>query len=122
MPRTDTRGSVTGKLVQEQRRLTEPEIDELVSSYLCTNNVRAVARQLGLDRRTVSDILGRRSVVISPFALSEQQLGRAIHLYQVEHLTLAAVARQVGSKPNTVRDALLRRGVTMRKRWDYQSA
>ncbi|RIJ70331.1 hypothetical protein D1871_19695 [Nakamurella silvestris] len=108
--------------MQVQRHLNEHEVDEVVRLYAETNNVREVARQLELRRQTVSEILMRRGVDISPFALTDQQVGRAIELYEQDPLTLAAVARRIGSKPNTVRDALLRRDVVLRKRWDYQVA
>ncbi|RIJ70328.1 hypothetical protein D1871_19680 [Nakamurella silvestris] len=99
--------------------MNEHEVDEVVRLYAKTNNVREVARQLQLRRQTVSEILVRRSIDISPFALTEQQVERAIELYEQDRLTLAAVARRIDSRPNTVRDALLRRGVVLRKRWDH---
>jgi len=100
---------------QVHRRLREPEIDELVTSYLAGLTVYELARQFSIHRYTVSEILERRGVSRRYRKLSPEQLDLACTLYR-DGLSLTKVGNQLGRRAETVRQALMKAGVEIRSR------
>jgi DNA-directed RNA polymerase specialized sigma24 family protein len=100
---------------QVQRRLHEPEIDELVTSYLEGSTVYELAQQFSIHRHTVSEVLERREVSRRYRKLSPDQLRLACTLYE-EGLSLTKVGQRLGRRAETVRQALMKAGAEIRPR------
>lgn len=100
---------------QVQRRLSEPEVDELVRRYLEGSTVYELAHQFSIRRQTVSEILERRGVARRYQKISPEQLDLACTLY-ADGLSLTMVGKQLGRRAETVRQALMKAGVEIRSR------
>jgi len=100
---------------QVQRRLHDPEIDELITGYLNGSTVYDLADQFSIRRQTVSEILERRGVARRYRKLSLEQLDLACRLYREGH-TLTKVGSRLGRRAETVRQALMKAGVEIRPR------
>jgi len=100
---------------QVHRRLREPEIVELVTSYLAGSTVYELADQFSIHRQTVAEILERRGVARRYKRLSPEQLELACRLYK-SGLSLMKVGDHLGRRAETVRQALMKAGVEIRPR------
>jgi len=77
-------------------------------------NVRAVARDLGLSRTTVTRILNKHGVHASR-GMTETQLAEAAELYE-QGLSSFAIGKRLGFDSHTILNGLRRRGVAIRPR------
>lgn len=102
---------------QRQIRLTEDEIDDLVSAHLDGASSRELAARFGIHRTTVIAHLKRRGVPRrAPVSkLSTAQIRSAGAQYQAGD-TLQVLANRYGVDTSTVRNHLVRTGVPMRHR------
>jgi len=100
---------------QAQRRLREPEVNELVAGYLAGSTAYELASRFGVHRNTVLGILERRGVRRRYKKLSREQLDLACTLYK-GGLSLTKVGDQLGRRAETVRQALMKAGVEIRPR------
>jgi lambda repressor-like predicted transcriptional regulator len=100
---------------QVHRSLHDPEIDELVTSYLRGSTVYELAHQHSIHRQTVSEILERREVARRYQKLSPEQLDLAASLYR-NGASLTKVGEQLGRRAETMRQALMKAGVEIRSR------
>lgn len=95
------------KARQTQRRLREPEVEELVAGYLAGSTAYELAGQFGVHRNTVLGILERRGVPRRYQKLSPEQLDLACTLYR-GGLSLTKVGSRLGRRAETVRQALMK--------------
>lgn len=99
--------------VRRAKQLREREIDELVSRYRETNNMRQVARELRMSRTTVAKHLASRGIDTAR-GMKPVEVSRAVDLY-AQGLSSMAIGKQLGFDNHTVIAALRSRGVSIRK-------
>jgi transposase-like protein len=98
---------------RQQRRLSPDERAALLIEYQAGALVRDLAREWGIGRSTISEIL-RTSGVRRPTGLSVDQVLEAQHLYEVERWSLQRIGERFSVAHTTVRRALLTAGLQMR--------
>jgi hypothetical protein len=107
----------TSGVAKQQRRLTPPEIEALVTAYRGGASVPEVCVLLGVNRTTVLAQLDRAGVARRPNSakLTGTRLHRAAQLYE-SGLSLASVGKHLAVDAATVRSALAKAGVAIRPR------
>ena len=105
---------------KQAKRLTPPEVEQLVADYLAGRSVYHLANVYGVHRNTISQILERHGIDRRYRLLQGDKLDEAIKHYQ-RGASLRTVGQHVGVSLETVRHALLSAGVTLRPRpgWKY---
>lgn len=102
--------------VQRQTRLDEPELLQLIASYLDGESVAVLARHFELHEHTVHQHLNRMEIPRHRYRkIKPHQVAEAIELYQAD-ASLRAVARWLGVATDTARRALVEAGVEIRGR------
>ncbi len=100
--------------VKENRLLSPAEVGKLVEAYCGGETMRALARQFGLDRNTVSRHLERAKVAKRPTVkMTVAVVAHAQQLYE-QGWSTQRIGRELGASPSTVYKALKRAGVRMR--------
>jgi hypothetical protein len=94
------------------KQLEVDDVQTLITGYQAGATVYDLGRQLGIDRRTVSQILHRHDVPIRG-RLSPEQVADARRLYE-DGWSLARIGQKFDTTANTVRKRLLECGVAMR--------
>jgi hypothetical protein len=100
-----------------QRRLTDPEIDELVNAYQAGRTLADLACALGIDRRTVAAHLQARGIErrINRRKMTDDEVSQAARHYRAGDV-LATIASTFNVDAATIRRELHRIGVTIRPR------
>jgi hypothetical protein len=100
-----------------QRRLTDVDVDELVTGYRAGRSLPDLADDFGVHRRTVATHLEQRGVRrrLNLRKMSEGDIADAGRRYRAGD-SLATVGRTHGVDPATVRRELVRAGVEIRPR------
>ena len=78
---------------QVQRRLSEVELDQLITGYQSGATIYELAEQFGVHRNTVSANLKRQGVGLRFQSLSPTQVADAVQFYQ-EGLSLLRLASE----------------------------
>jgi hypothetical protein len=102
---------------QRQRRLEPSKVTELITNYQAGAQVKDLATQFNVERRTVSAILRRYGIPPRPRGLNQQQVEEAAQMYG-EDWSLARIGSKLGVSAETVRKRLQERGVVMREAWE----
>ena len=112
-----TRAVKRRRLIQDQVRLHDDQIAELVGLYRDGSSVRELAARFRINRKTVSIHLERCGVPrrVVQAKLSADDIRRAAELYR-SGLSLVSVGEDLGVNAKTASKALHRVGVTMRPR------
>jgi len=98
-----------------QRRLTDTDIDDLVSVYEAGSTIEAVALEFGVHRTTVMTNLERRGVPRrTTRRLSDHMVTEAARLYSSGE-TLAEIAEHLGIAPSTLTRELRLAGTPIRR-------
>ena len=100
-----------------QRRLTDPEINELVNEYQAGRTLADLACVLGIDRRTVAAHLQARGIQrrINRRKMTDDDVSEAARRYRSGD-SLATIASTFNVDAATIRHELHRIGVTIRPR------
>lgn len=96
------------RLQQRVRRLSEDEVDQLVSGYQQGDSVYTLGRRFGIHRVTVSEHLRRAGIetrLHKRVALSETQLDEARRL-RASGMSFSRIATVLGATPYLVRREL----------------
>lgn len=113
---TTTYRRAVGKLSQQQKRLDEGEIAELVAGYLAGSSVLQLAEQFGCHHETVRRRLAAEGVQLRGRPLTSGQIDEAERLYLAGY-SLTEVGEQIGTDRTAVCKRLRERGVPMRPPW-----
>ena len=100
---------------QRQRRLSDREVDELVSLFLAGERHKDIAIRFGINPNTVTQVLRRRGLAWER-GLRPEQVDEAVRLYVDEGWPLARVGEVFSCSAGTVRRVLLEAGVKTRPR------
>jgi radical SAM superfamily enzyme with C-terminal helix-hairpin-helix motif len=100
-------------LTQDQKRLTEDEVTEVIAEYRAGATILELATQHGCDRKTVIRYLKLHCVEVRHRRMSSAQIDEAVVLYK-SGLSLIRVGKAVGADPKTVKARLMEAGVPMR--------
>lgn len=96
------------KLIQKQKRLTDDEITQMVSSYRAGSTIRELTALFGCDRKTVMRYLKLNCVETRYRKLSPAQIDEVVRLY--EHgASLTQIGKRFSVDPKTVKARLLER-------------
>jgi transposase-like protein len=102
------------------KRLSPPEVDQLVADYVEGQSVYQLADVYGIHRNTISRILERHGIDRRYRILQGDILDEAINQYQ-QGSSLRTVGQRLGVSLDTIRHALIHAGVELRARpgWKY---
>jgi len=105
-----------------QRRLSPPDIDDLIAAYQAGATISQLAADYGVHRTTVAEHLDRHGVPRhhERTAWDADILNEAAELYATG-LSLAGVAHQFGIDAQTVANRFRRAGVAVRPRRGWTS-
>lgn len=95
------------------RQLNADQVQELIAGYKAGATVYELGARLGIERRTVSNILRRQDVPMRRRGLSPEQVDHAVHLYKLGW-SLARVGQRLGVDHTTVLTKLRERGIPTR--------
>ena len=101
------------KAFHTQRHLTDAEQSDLITKYQAGSDMRQLAKEFGVHRRTVRAILDRHGIERRQRVLTATQIDEAIRLYQ-HGQSLAEVGRRFGVEHSTIRKHLIARGIERR--------
>jgi lambda repressor-like predicted transcriptional regulator len=97
---------------QVQKRLAPDEVARLVEAHQAGAGVKELAREFGIHRETVSNILRREGALRAP-GIQPDELLEIIRLYE-DGWSLARLGAEFGVAPGTVANALRMSGVPIR--------
>ena len=102
--------------LQQQRRLTRSEVDNLVDLYATGINVRQLAAAFGINRDTALQHLQRRGVPSRATVrkLTDELLAVAIRRYLAGE-PMTRLCDELGINPTTLRRELSKTGVQLRR-------
>jgi lambda repressor-like predicted transcriptional regulator len=101
------------KTFQTQHRLTDAEQADLINKYQAGSHMLQLAKEFGVHRRTVRELLDRRGIERRLRVLTATQIDDAIRFYQ-QGQSLAEVGRRFGVEHSTIRKHLIARGIARR--------
>lgn len=103
--------------LQQQHRLSDERVHELVARYEAGQSVRLLAVEFGIHRETVLEHLKRAGVSRRPNVrkLTDEQVTCAVGLYAT-NLSLVKVAAHFDVNAATIRREFVRTGVALRPR------
>ncbi|MHB1314129.1 MAG: helix-turn-helix domain-containing protein [Christensenellales bacterium] len=109
---------IVNKLHQQQKRLSDEEIDCIISGYQNGQTVYELAEQYGCHRMTISNKLKVAGVTIRRLPPSNNQIDKMVELYR-SGLSLENVGKRVGTAAKTVLKYLKQRDVETRDTHGY---
>jgi DNA invertase Pin-like site-specific DNA recombinase len=111
--------TVAGHMIQEQKRLSDEEIQRLIKEYQNGKSACALAKQFGCHRTTVSNVLKKCGVnVTNRKAERKLNISDVVAMYEENH-TSEKIAKKYEVSPQAVIRCLREQGITIRSRWDY---
>lgn len=106
-------------MIQEQKRLSDEEIQRLIKEYQNGKSACALAKQFGCHRTTVSNVLKKCGVnVTNRKAERKLNISDVVAMYEENH-TSEKIAKKYEVSPQAVIRCLREQGITIRSRWDY---
>lgn len=102
-----------GPIRQRQRRLSNGDVEKLVSRYLGGATVYELAAEFDMSRSTVSNRLKRAGIALRLGSPTQETIDEIVRLYN-GGASLAVVGKQVGFAPGTVHRHLRDRGILTR--------
>jgi len=111
--------TVTSKITNTQKRLTDLEIASIVEDYQNGMTTYALAKKYGCHRNTISRNLKKHGIVVTHSKIkTEEDSSKIISLYKSGMMTEDIADKFLISVSAVVR-CLHKNGVKMRTRWDY---
>ena len=98
--------------VRTAKQLREREIDDLVTRYRETNNMRQIAQEFRMSRTTVAKHLAARGIDTAR-GMKPADVARAVDLY-AQGLSSIAIGKQLGFDNHTVLSALRTQAIPIR--------
>jgi len=100
-----------------QRRLSEHDVDEIVSAYLDGSSIDSLAKRVGVNRTTIISHLDRRGVERRRIVrkMTDRSVRQAAELYR-SGASLEVVATRFGVHARTLAREFERAGVQTRPR------
>jgi DNA-binding NarL/FixJ family response regulator len=121
-PQYEDQSVIKNVIRQYPKRLSEDEIQAVISGYQGGATVYKLAEQFNCNRNTISSHLKRNGIqpTIKKFT-TQTEVDELISLY-AKGLKIDEIAKQYNVGASTVRVMLCNNGVKMRTRWDYQAS
>lgn len=104
-------------LRQEQRRLTQEQVAQLVSAYQAGGGVKELGCKFKIHRETVGEHLKRVGVRLRQRGLTAEQIDGCVRLYG-EGWSTGRLGKRYEVDAETVRAELKKRRVQMRRPWE----
>lgn len=104
-----------GEMRNLNRRLAPQAIEELVTRYKAGDSTPALARDYGIAKSALLQLLHNERVTLRKQAITPRDPKRAARLYE-SGLSITVIVEQVGYSYSTVRKSLHESGVAMRPR------
>jgi uncharacterized protein (DUF433 family) len=107
------------RMMQEQKRLSDEEIQMLIVEYKNGKSTYALAKQFGCHRYTVSNALKKQGVnVTNRKAQRKLNIADVVAMYENMH-TSEEISAKYDVSPQAIIQCLREQGVAIRGRWDY---
>ncbi len=100
-----------------QRRLTPPEIHQLLAEYQSGDSMKTLATRWGVHRTTVAGHLRRGDVHLRRQGVPDDDLAEAARLYG-EGWSCLRLADRYDCAGETIRQALIQAGTQLRAPWE----
>lgn len=107
------------QLRQQQKRLTEREIAEIVVKYNAGISTYDLAKEYGCHRRTISDNLKKQGIKVTNQLMERKGVVELVMQMYSEYIKPADIAKAVGINVDSVRKILKENNVYIRKSWEY---
>lgn len=101
------------QLHQQQTRLADSDVGQLVVAYREGTTILELAARFGCDRKTVTRYLKLHCVEMRYRRFTEPQVDELVRLFR-SGMSAPEIGRQLGADPKTVRARLLERGMQLR--------
>jgi len=125
IPTTPWVPSQPARILQQQRRLPDDIVQQLILRYQSGRAVTQLAEEFGINRRTALEHLKRADVSRRPHVrkLTDELVREAERLYETG-LSLKNVAARFKVNETTIRNEFTRAGIQIRPRrgWNLSSA
>lgn len=116
----ESQGTIEVKrLHQQQKRLTEREIAEIVVKYNAGISTYDLAKEYGCHRRTISDNLKKQGIKVTNQLMERKGVVELVMQMYSEYIKPADIAKAVGINVDSVRKILKENNVYIRKSWEY---
>ena len=106
------------RITTQQKRLTEPEIQEIVQKYNKGANCCELAKQYGCHHTTISGALKKAGIEVRNGSTKVLDEAAIIAMYE-NGQTMPEIAKQFDVDPHTIADCLKKNNIHVRTRWDY---
>ena len=106
------------KLTQQQKKLTNDEVLQIVKDYQNGMNTNQLADKYGCHRVNISAQLKKQNIEVTTRKLNSQNITEIIGLYE-GGMNTTQLAKRFGVTCPTIIKYLHENGVKMRTRWDY---
>ena len=117
---SDEGKTVVRQVRQEQKRLSEKEVAEIIIDYQGEKSANILAREYGCDRHTICDHLKKHGIKVTRNKIrSEEDVRNIIVLYE-GGCFIEVIADQYDVSQATINRLLHKNGVRIRSRWDYE--
>lgn len=107
------------QLRQQQKRLTEREIAEIVVKYNSGISTYNLAKEYGCHRRTISDNLKKQGIKVTNQLMERKGVVELVMQMYSEYYKPADIAKALGINVDSVRKILKENNVYIRKSWEY---
>ena len=107
------------QLHQQQKRLTEREIAEIVVKYNSGISTYDLAKEYGCHRRTISDNLKKQGIKVTNQLMERKGVVELVMQMYSEYIKPADIAKAIGINVDSVRKILKENNVYIRKSWEY---
>lgn len=104
-----------------KRRLSRQEVAEIVSRYNAGHNTPALARDYGIAKSALLQLLRKEGVPLRKQAITSADAKQAARLYK-RGLSITEIVERIGYSYSTVRKSLHESGVVMRPKGIKRSA
>jgi len=114
-------GEIVAKQIrQQQKRLSEDEVAQIITAYQGGMSANVLAREYGCNRKAICDHLKKHGVKVTRNRIrSEESVRNIVALYE-SGIMIEVIADQYDVSQSTINRLLRENGVKIRSRWDYE--
>lgn len=115
----DNAYNIKTEIKQQQKRLSNNEVLEIISKYKAGKSTYELAKEYGCHRRTISDNLKKQGIKVTNQLMERKGVVELVIQMYSEYIKPADIAKAVGINVDSVRKILKENNVYIRKSWEY---